>query len=177
MDSMSASPTTRSVLFRFSTLLDVVEKGFILLLVVLLLLAGLAQFFLRNIFHTGLLWLEPMSRYLVLWIAFAGAVRAAKENRHIRIDIAPRFLHGRGKLLVHALTSIGAAITCLVLAYWAWDFLKIEREFGGLAFLKIPTWIALAAIPLGFFLTALRCGGRGLADLISLIIPRFRLIS
>ncbi len=151
---------------KITRILNALETGFLVLLVALLLLSGLAQFFLRNFFHTGLLWLEPLSRYLVLWITFLGALKAAGEERHIRIDLVPRLLKGRARTLFDIMASLSAATVCLFLARWALDFLRMEREFGGMAFLAVPTWIALAAIPVGFLCLGLRMGGRAIQELL-----------
>ncbi len=145
--------------------MDVLETGFLVLLVALLLFAGLTQFVLRNVFHTGILWLEPLSRYLVLWIAFAGATRAAAEERHIRIDLLPRLLNGKIVLLFGAFTSFSSAAICLILARSGFSFLGMEREFSEVAFLSVPTWLALAAIPLGFLLMAARMTSKGIERL------------
>jgi len=145
--------------------LDILETGFLVLLVALLLFAGLTQFVLRNVFHTGILWLEPLSRYLVLWIAFAGATRAATEERHIRIDLLPRLLRGKTVLLSGAFTSFASAAVCLILARSGFSFLEMEREFSSAAFLSVPTWLALAAIPVGFLLMAVRMMSKGIEKL------------
>jgi len=146
---------------RLDNTLASIETGFIVVLVALLLVAGVTQFILRNVFHSGLLWLEPLSRYLVVWIAFTGALRATAEGRHIKIDIAPRILSGRLSMLVQSLTSCAAATVSFMLSWWALSFVQTEREFGDLAFLEVPTWVALAIIPLGFFGIGLRFFVRG----------------
>jgi TRAP-type C4-dicarboxylate transport system permease small subunit len=146
---------------KLDTGLAAFETGFIVILVALLLIAGVTQFILRNIFHSGLLWLEPLSRYLVVWIAFTGALRATAEGRHIKIDIAPRILSGRIGMVVQSITSCAAAILSFLLSRWALSFVQTEREFGDLAFLEVPTWVALAIIPLGFLGIGLRFIIRG----------------
>jgi TRAP-type C4-dicarboxylate transport system permease small subunit len=138
------------------------------LLLALLLAAGLAQFVLRNLFHTGILWLEPFSRYLVVWIAFAGALRAVGEERHIRIDLVPRLLRGTVGIVVSAVTSFAAATICFFLTKSGFSFLSMERDFGTVAFLSIPTWAALAAIPLGFGAIGVRLTWKGTAKLVQL---------
>jgi TRAP-type C4-dicarboxylate transport system permease small subunit len=152
---------TRSVV----RVLDGLETGFMVLLIALLLAAGLTQFVLRNLFHTGVLWLEPFSRYLVLWIAFAGALRAVGEERHIRIDILPRLLHGNVEAVISVLTSFAAAAICAVLTKSGISFLAMERDFGTIAFLSLPTWGALAVIPLGFAAIGIRFAWKGTAKL------------
>lgn len=147
---------TSPVRGRLTGAVAAVETAFLVLLVGMLLTVGLAQLVLRNVFHTGVLWFEPLSRYLVLWIAFAGAVAAAGEDRHIRVDLLPRLLKGRVGAILGAATSLAAAVVCAALARSGIAFMASEREFGSVAFLSVPTWIALAAIPVGFALTGLR---------------------
>ena len=152
---------------RIAQLLRGVETALLTLLVAVLLAVGLAQLVLRNVFHTGVLWFEPLSRYLVMWIAFAGAFAAAGEDRHIRVDLVPRLLTGRRGLLVGGVACLAGAAVCAALTWWGVAFLRSEREFGAIAFLAVPTWIVLAAIPLGFALTGLRMlvkGGASLAQ-------------
>jgi hypothetical protein len=42
----------------------------------------------------------------------------------------------------------------------------MERDFGTIAFLSIPTWAALAAIPLGFALIGIRLTWKGVVKLV-----------
>ncbi len=146
-------PRTRRNLSRA---LAAVEACFLVVLVGALLLVGLAQLVLRNVFHTGVLWFEPLSRYLVLWIAFAGAAAAAREDRHVRIDLVPRIVSGPLGRALACLTLCAGAAVCGVLTWWGIRFLSSEKEFGTAAFLSVPTWIALAALPLGFFTIGIR---------------------
>ncbi|MBD3163147.1 MAG: TRAP transporter small permease subunit, partial [Candidatus Eisenbacteria bacterium] len=57
----------------------------------MILLSGL-QVVLRNFFQIGLLWIDPLVRTLLLWVAFLGAFAAAGRARHIRIDVLGRLL-------------------------------------------------------------------------------------
>lgn len=157
------SPSTGRTLARVAR---AVEDGVLVVLVIALLAVGLTQLVLRNVFHTGVLWFEPLSRYLVLWIAFAGANAAAGEDRHIRIDLVPRMVAGRAGLFAGALTSLASAVICAILARAAMRFLGAERQFGAVAFLAVPTGVVLAAIPLGFALLSVRLLGKAVGTLV-----------
>jgi TRAP-type C4-dicarboxylate transport system permease small subunit len=52
------------------------------------------QILLRNVFGAGVLWIDPLLRYLTLWIGFLGAALAAAEGRHIQIDVLSRACAG-----------------------------------------------------------------------------------
>ncbi|MCB1566462.1 MAG: TRAP transporter small permease subunit, partial [Xanthomonadales bacterium] len=39
-----------------------------------------------------MIWSEPVSRLLVLWLALLGGLAATREGKHIAIDALPRLL-------------------------------------------------------------------------------------
>jgi TRAP-type C4-dicarboxylate transport system permease small subunit len=131
------------------------------LLLTMLGLAGL-QILLRNLFHTGLIWIDPLLRHLVLWIGFTAAVVAAGRLRHIQLDVIGRLLPERARIAVLRLTSAAAAIICAVLARAAWVYLGQEQEFGSTGLLGIPVWILSCVIFLGLAFMSLRFSARAL---------------
>ena len=60
-------------------------------MVTLIILGGL-QIILRNVFHSGLLWADPLMRHIVLWLGCLGAALATTSARHINIDVFSRAL-------------------------------------------------------------------------------------
>lgn len=132
----------------------------------LLCMLGFAvlQILLRNIFRTGLVWVEPLLRHLVLWICFVGGFVAAGRLRHIHMDVIGRLLPEQPRLWVLRLTTLAAALVCAVLARAAWIYLGQEHEFGATGFLGIPVWLLTSVIFLGFALMAARFTTRALAS-------------
>jgi len=49
------------------------EQVVLTILILGMIALSMAQIVLRNFFHTGLIWIEPLLRHLVLWIGFTGA--------------------------------------------------------------------------------------------------------
>ena len=86
---------------------------------------GVLQIVLRNFFHTGLIWIDPLLRHLVLWIGFTAAVVAAGRLRHIQMDVVGRLLPAGPRLWVLRLTTLAAASICMVLARAAWVYLGL----------------------------------------------------
>jgi TRAP-type C4-dicarboxylate transport system permease small subunit len=124
-----------------------------------LLLAGLiglgfAQILLRNIFSVGMLWADGLTRLLVLWLAVIGAVAAARDGRHMAIDLASRYLPGPGKRLAKAAVDSFAAIVAAMLAWQALRFVADSREFGDVLLSGWPAWMLQSVMPLGFALIA-----------------------
>jgi TRAP-type C4-dicarboxylate transport system permease small subunit len=136
-----------------------VEKLEYLLLVSLLaVMVGLAflQIVLRIFFATGTLWGEPLLRHLVLWVGLLGATMAAKEGKHINIDVISRVLPERGKVAIQALTDLFSTVICIFLIHSSLTFIRDEFQSAALAFSKIPTWAVAVIFPIAFGLIALR---------------------
>lgn len=124
-------------------------------LAVLVLLA-VVQIGLRTLFDSGVLWLEPLLRILVLWIAMLGAMVAARESRHIGLDLAS---HALPKSLLRATRLLTFGFAACVSALVAWHSLRMvldEFELGSIAFGVLPVWLAQAILPAAFAVIALR---------------------
>jgi TRAP-type C4-dicarboxylate transport system permease small subunit len=127
------------------------EIAIITLLLASLVVLGGVQIFLRNAFHSGLLWADPLMRHVVLWLGAMGATLAAARMRHITVDaltrVLPPALRPARRLVVHGTTSIAA----YALAIAAVRLVIDERSFGEVAFLGIRTWTLQLILPVAFF--------------------------
>jgi TRAP-type C4-dicarboxylate transport system permease small subunit len=129
------------------------------LLVVLLgatvLLAPL-QIALRAVFGTGIAWIDPLLRVLVLWLGLLGALVASRDGRLINIDVMSRVLPPRPRAAAGALTSLFTAAVSGVVAYHAARFVASELRFGSVAFSGLPAWVLESVLPVAFGAIALR---------------------
>lgn len=139
-----------------------VEQSLLSLLLLGMLSMAVLQIFLRNFFFTGLIWIEPLTRHLVLWIGFAGAVVAAGQLRHIHMDVLARLLPEGARLWVLRLTILLAALVCAILTRAAWVYLLDDAAFGSRGFLEIPTWLLTSVLFVGFAIIAARFASRAL---------------
>jgi TRAP-type C4-dicarboxylate transport system permease small subunit len=132
------------------------------LLGLLVVLAG-GQILLRQL-DVALIWVDPLTRLLVLWVGIFGAVAASRDNQHIAIDALSRFLPARGQLAAGAVAGLFACGVCAVLAYEAARFVVFEHGGNTAALGGVPAWILALVLPLGFGLIAIRyamlCGSR-----------------
>lgn len=126
-----------------------------LLLGVMIVLASL-QILLRGFLGTGIAWVGPLLRVLVLWVGLLGAVAASREGRHITVDVLSRLLRGRMLAAVGALTSVFTSVVSAALAYHAARFVVSEYRFESVAFSGLPAWALEIVIPFSFSLIALR---------------------
>ncbi len=133
-----------------------IEDGLLIFtLSALIVLAG-TQILLRNVWHTGLSWGDPLLKIMVLWIGLLGAMAATRDRNHIAIDILSRVLPRRGKALTRLLSDLFTAVVCALLAYHGARFVWMDWEAGTIAFGKVPAWICQLIIPLGFGIISAR---------------------
>ncbi len=134
-----------------------VEVIVLALLVGGLIFFGCLQIFLRNIFHRGIFWADPLMRHIVLWIGCLGGAYATTRMKHINIDVFSRLLRGRAKALRNFVVYFSTAAAAFVLGVAALRLVIDEKSYGETAFLGIGTWLLQAVLPFAFFLISYRC--------------------
>ena len=139
-----------------------IEKCSIAALVVsifLMLFLNLLGIVLRWL-GTSLLWIDPLTRHLVLASAFLGGVIATGNNNHIAVDIMSRFLEASGRYRLRKyLSRFISLVTGIILAWFSlssWKFVQIEIEYGRDIFWNIPGGYLVAIIPCGLALICYR---------------------
>lgn len=136
--------------------LHVIEDAALVSLLLTMILLAVAQIFLRNVADQSLVWADPFLRVAVLWIGMLGATIAARENSHIAIDIATRYLPERLARASGVVLALFTAGVCAVVAWYAWLFVRDEQGYGTVAFASVPAWLCEAIMPVAFALIALR---------------------
>jgi TRAP-type C4-dicarboxylate transport system permease small subunit len=141
---------------KFATIVDWIERGFLVALFAVLVGLTSTQIVLRNLFDSGLVWADDAIKVLVLWIAMSGALYATRGANHISIDVASRFLPKTISGLVKRFLFVIATAICAVASWYSYQFVLLEFEDPIIAFLNIPTWLTQAVIPIILLLMALR---------------------
>jgi TRAP-type C4-dicarboxylate transport system permease small subunit len=160
---VSAGPLPRSAARAGGRLHRLEDAVLALLLATLILLASL-QIGLRSLLGTGLPWIDPTLRVLVLWLGMLGAVAASRDGSHISIDVLSRLLPARGRAAVTAGTALFTAVVCAIVAWHGGRFVASEFEYASAAFSGIPAWTLEAIIPFAFGAIALRYGRLALQE-------------
>jgi TRAP-type C4-dicarboxylate transport system permease small subunit len=114
------------------------------------------QIVLRGVFSSGLLWADPLLRYLVLWSGLLGAAMATSRGSHIALDLAGYLLPKRFLAVVQLLCHLFSAITAGFLTWASVLFIRSEAEFGSPGLFDLPTWGWNMIFPLAFSLITLR---------------------
>lgn len=140
----------------FLGFINKLEDWFLILTLTVMVSLAVAQIFYRNVFGEGVVWIDPLLRVLVLWVAIAGAVVATRADNHIRIDFFTRYVSK--KYIKHLQRSVYAIciFVCSLISWHAVRFVQMDYEYNTIAFANVPSWITASVIPIGFFMMALR---------------------
>lgn len=164
-------PAVPEWLRRCRRLIARLEDGLLILLLSAMIILAAIQIALRNLWESGIVWGDPLTKVLVLWVALLGAMAATRDGRHINIDLLSRFLPPKAKAASRLITDLFTAVVCGVLAYHAARLVLIDREAGTLVFTTVPTWISELIIPIAFAVMALRFLGAFLQAAYKLLRP------
>ncbi|MDH5765470.1 MAG: TRAP transporter small permease [Gammaproteobacteria bacterium] len=132
------------------------EDWFLILVLAVMVVLAIAQIFYRNIFGEGIVWIDPLLRVLVLWVAMAGAVVATRTDNHIRIDFFTRYISERFHIIILRLVYVFSMFVCGLISWHAVRFVQMDYEYETIAFSHVPAWVTELIIPIGFFLIAVR---------------------
>ena len=100
----------------------------------------------------ALSWADELIKIIVLWLAMVGSIAAARDNRHIRIDLITHVLSGPLVTVAKIVVDVFAAIVCGVIAWHAYRLIREEISWGDTIFGNTPLWIMHAIVPLAFAL-------------------------
>jgi TRAP-type C4-dicarboxylate transport system permease small subunit len=117
-------------------------------------------------------WTEPFVRLLVLWLTFLGASLITGENKHIKIDLMSTMLPSRWQPFRELLLSFVCILVSALLLKASIDYVRMEMEFGGQLFLKVPSWIGQLILPIGFLLILFRFFLRGIDQAVEILRVR-----
>lgn len=133
-------------------IVEVLEDGFLCVLLIAMLALACLQIVLRQFFSGGYLWAEPLLRYLVLWVGLFGAVVATRKGKHIAIDVASYLLPDKIKYWLRLVIDIFSVTVAAVLSWAAINFVRNEALLGGQELLSIPSWCWAMIFPVAFSL-------------------------
>ncbi len=103
-------------------------------------------------FFTSIYFAEEVSEFLTIFITFVGVSYAARKGRHIRmgalIDLAPKSV----EKCIEYFICVASAITMFTMAYFSAEYvLMVFTRAQSSSALRLPFWIFVIIIPLGFF--------------------------
>lgn len=111
----------------------------------------------------GFSWAKEVAMLLLLWVGFLGTSMASYARRHIMVDFCRKLVPERGRKYYEGVSALIAAGFCVLLGYLGYLYvfgapapMSIYSMNAHLEYTRLPSWIAVAAIPLGLATSALR---------------------
>jgi TRAP-type C4-dicarboxylate transport system permease small subunit len=141
---------------RLLRLLGRFEEAFLALLLGAMVLLAVLQIVLRNGFDAGISWGDDAVRMLVFWVAMVGSMVAARRGQHIRIDALVRYLPPGVRSGADRAIDGVAALLCVVVAWFCFEFAAGEYGAGQRAFASVPSWVAVSVMPFAFLVIGVR---------------------
>lgn len=135
------------------------EDALLVLILMGMVILSFTQILLRNIFATGLVWIDPLVRQMLLWVTLTGAMVAARRHKHITVDAISRYLpQGRIKSAAGFICDTFAMIICALLTYSTFRVFHMEYQdpLGGNIIHGLPLWASLLTMPVAFGVMTLR---------------------
>jgi TRAP-type C4-dicarboxylate transport system permease small subunit len=114
------------------------EAAVALAMLLTMLVVAFAQAALRNLTNAGVGWANVALEWFdwadfiltkgTLWLAFLGASLAIHADKHVAIDIVPRFSSPRARLVMRALVGWIGSVICFLMARAFWSAVLINGE-------------------------------------------------
>lgn len=127
--------------------------GLLLLLAVGTTIQVFTRYFLGMTFD----WFDEGSRYLLVFVTFAGAGMAVKYGAHFSMEAVTQYVPPRLAAALRALANLLSAAVMLVIAWYGWEQTALLARYGmTTASLGMPMWVAYLPIPVFGATIALR---------------------
>jgi TRAP-type C4-dicarboxylate transport system permease small subunit len=150
-----------SSLFNFLERIDgylvTMEKGLIIFVLFLLIVFSFGQVVARNVFKVGYMWIDELTRVIVLWMAFIGGALCSEYARHMRIYIVLHLVKGVKKRVIEIIGNVFVIVICSFLLLASINHIKYQMESSVQLMLQgVPDWMVSLVIPYFFIVTILR---------------------
>ncbi|MBU0506023.1 MAG: TRAP transporter small permease [bacterium] len=146
------------ILFALDNFLVRIEKFILITTLISLLSFAFLQVVLRNVFDTAIHWGDVFNRMLVIWIGFFAATIAAKENRHLSLEVLTKFIPERALPVVNIFVQVFVIVVTAILTKASCGFFQdqIMFESSDLLFEGLPKAYFTIIFPIGFGLICFR---------------------
>ncbi|HXV29376.1 MAG TPA: TRAP transporter small permease subunit [Sinorhizobium sp.] len=142
---------------RLDAILSSLETVLIVVLTLVALTLAFLQVVLRYAFNTGIHWLEAALVTALVWAMLIGAVRAARDGLHPRVELVAAALPAKGRALLNVLALAAAFALSLYFLEDSLFYAGFLRMVNSLhPELGIPDIYPFLIVPIASGLMALR---------------------
>jgi C4-dicarboxylate transporter, DctQ subunit len=138
-----------------------VEEGFLAFLLAAMALVTFSQVVARYVFNTGVIWALELTSFLFAWLIILGISYGIRIHTHIGVDAFVKIFNPPIQRVLGLVAIAAGLMYAGLLLYGSWEQCfgvvyeyDIESED-----LKIPLWIPLSVLVVGFVLMIARLLG------------------
>ena len=110
------------------------EKAAVVPLIFAMVSLSFLQVLLRIIFHSGVVWLDPLLRHMVLWAGLIGAALAARYSHHFALETFVKLTPKGMQRPLEVCADLFTAGASALLFYASYKFIRDEFAAGSVAF-------------------------------------------
>ncbi|HBA59885.1 MAG TPA: hypothetical protein DCZ92_03505 [Elusimicrobia bacterium] len=121
-------------LFQAEELLVKAERAVVVFLIFAMVGLSFLQVLLRILFHSGIVWLDPLLRHMVLWAGLTGSALAARYSHHFALETFLKFAPKKMQRPLEVFADLLTAAASGLLFYAAYKFVRDEFAAGAIAF-------------------------------------------
>jgi TRAP-type C4-dicarboxylate transport system permease small subunit len=155
---MTGRFTTRKPTGRLEIWLVVVNRWLVVALMAVMATLVFANVLSRYLFSYSIIWVEELTRYLMVWVGFIGSGLVLRYGAHIAVDAFQDLLPMRAAQALRTLIVVILAVAFAAMAWlgfqyviFAWDQETPVLNWNiGLIYLAIPIGSALMLVHLLF---------------------------
>lgn len=107
-------------------------------MLLLMIVVAFAQALLRNLTNIGMTWANTGLEWIdwadfvlskgTLWLAFLGASLAVHSDQHVAIDVLPKLVSPRARMLMRGFVGVASCVICIFLARAFWAAVLINGD-------------------------------------------------
>jgi C4-dicarboxylate transporter, DctM subunit len=131
------------------------ENGFSIATLILLAIFPIVEIIMRKVFTSGVPGSSAYIQHLVVWATFFGGMITSRQNDHLALTAGFGVLPERFRRWVSAALSLIAVTVGMVLSWSALSFILMGYDPQATVGV-VPVRLAVAVIPLGYFVMTLR---------------------
>lgn len=134
------------------------EKALVVVFIFAMVGMSFTQVLLRLLLHSGIVWLDPLMRHMVVWAGLTGAALASRYSSHFALEAFVKFAPRAMRRPLEISAGIFTIVASSLLFYAAYKFIRDEFSAGSVAFyigrLAISAGWSEIIIPAAFALIA-----------------------
>lgn len=124
--------------------------------VILMAIILIGSIISRTLFNNSWTFAEEGGQFLILIVTFIGIGYGAKKARHITMSAVFDLLSEKYKKVFMLMISGGTSLAMFYIAYYAVLYTMKVQELGRVSpSMRIPMYLIIAVVPIGFFLGAI----------------------